>query len=191
MYVCLVICWTAHCRLESLLFVPAIIVGTINHYHCVLLVMALTLAQGHRVSDKQNLFGSFSPNGSQLTNIKFDITLWQSSLNMLIQLCKETVVIIGLNWLDKQNVKVCLHFDVFQTWCHVNHHQRLHFDTSFSDLSFHLRSQQHETGNSSALVVLHSFYLIFGKFNTLWQHFNVMKLTLVCSCMISMQRKWL
>ena len=42
------------------LFIPAILIGTIDFYHFILLSLTLTLPGGHKVSAKQILLASFS-----------------------------------------------------------------------------------------------------------------------------------
>ena len=41
-------------------FIPAMLLGTIDFYHCIPLSLTLTLAEHHKVSAKQNLLTSFS-----------------------------------------------------------------------------------------------------------------------------------
>ena len=47
-------------KLFNQTFIPAMLVGTIDLYHFVLLSLSLTLSGGHKVSVKQNLLASFS-----------------------------------------------------------------------------------------------------------------------------------
>ena len=42
------------------LFIPAMLIGTIDFYHFILLSLTLILPGGHMVSIKQNLLASFS-----------------------------------------------------------------------------------------------------------------------------------
>ena len=48
-------CWT----LQAKSFIPARLVGTIDHYHFMALSVALTLFESHNVSKKQNLLLHF------------------------------------------------------------------------------------------------------------------------------------
>ena len=45
--------------LEPILFIPAMLVGTIYFYHFLPLLLTLILAGGHKVSAEQNLFKSW------------------------------------------------------------------------------------------------------------------------------------
>ena len=46
--------------LQPVFFIPAMLAGTIDLYHFILLSLTLTLAGGHKISIKQNLLASFS-----------------------------------------------------------------------------------------------------------------------------------
>ena len=46
---------------QPIFFIPAMLIGTFDHYKFILLSLTLTLPRGHKVSTKQNLLASFSP----------------------------------------------------------------------------------------------------------------------------------
>ena len=54
------LCWTLHESFSTILFILAVLVGTIDFYHLVTLSLTLTLAGRHKVSAKQNTLASFS-----------------------------------------------------------------------------------------------------------------------------------
>ena len=58
-------------------FIPAMFVGTIDSCHFISLSMTLTLAGGHKVSTKQNLFASFS--GTLLNWMGWNLRRWSNS----------------------------------------------------------------------------------------------------------------
>ena len=65
--------------------IQAMRVGTITFYNFVPLSMTLTLAEGHKLSAKQNVLVIFSDT-FQLTRMKFDPVLKYVKLNILIPL---------------------------------------------------------------------------------------------------------
>ena len=66
------------------LFIPAMLIGTINFYHFIPLSLTLPFAGDHKVSTKQNLLASIFSHIFQLTKMKFDMVLKQFKLNILI-----------------------------------------------------------------------------------------------------------
>ena len=45
---------------QPVLFIPAMLIGSIDFYHFIPLSLTLTLGGGHKISTKQNLLASFS-----------------------------------------------------------------------------------------------------------------------------------
>ena len=62
--------------------IPAILVGTIDFYHGIPLLLTLTLPGGHKDSAKQDILASFSRT-LLLIRMKFDVVMKQFKLNTL------------------------------------------------------------------------------------------------------------
>ena len=67
--------------LNLIFFLPAILIGTIDFFHCTPLSQTLTLG-GHRISTKQNPLACFF-HTFHLIRMKFDVVMKQFKLNML------------------------------------------------------------------------------------------------------------
>ena len=68
---------------NQFLFIPAMLIDTIDFYHFILLPLTLTLAGGHKISAKQNLWAWFSCT-FKLIRMKFNMVLKQLKLNTLM-----------------------------------------------------------------------------------------------------------
>ena len=74
----------------NFLFIPTMLIGTIDLYHFIPLLVTFTLTGGHKVSTKQNLLASFCCTlSNKLIRMKFDVVLKHCKLNNLKVLFSE------------------------------------------------------------------------------------------------------
>ena len=95
------------------LFIPTMLVGTIDFYHCIPLSLTLTWPRGHKVSTNQNLGFIFFAHFS-LIRMKFDVVMKQFKLNILRLLSNDWLKIyFSSNYLTK----ISIHLN--GVWCTV------------------------------------------------------------------------
>ena len=174
-------------------FIPALLIGTIDFCHFIPLSLTLSLPGAHKGSMKQNLLGSFSPTLCIWSG--WNLMWWWSSSSWLswdyfwvrFFETREKLLLYRLH----KNFNVGMHLDVYKSiWFNFGtmiDTLVLVILTCLFDLDFHWRLLEWMKAEISVPIVSQSFQLIWIEFSTLLRFVNLMNLKFISSRPFSIQ----